>query len=176
MSIKASGARRWRLIIPILVVIIVIVVALVVLVPKTQAAPEQPIAFSHKAMASVGIGCLFCHSDARQSPAAGMPSVQKCYGCHKVVDSNIPVIKEVLGYWDRQQPIPWVRVNVLPRFVFFSHEVHVNAGKNCEDCHGDVGNMTVDVPVVNMNMGWCLNCHEQQPDAQYLIECDICHR
>ena len=168
--------RRWRLIIPILVVVIVIVVALVVLVPKTQAAPEQPIAFDHKAMVSLGIGCLFCHNDARQSPAAGMPSVQKCYGCHKVIDTNMPVIKEVLGYWDRQEPIPWVRVNVLPRFVFFSHEVHVNAGMNCEDCHGDVGNMTVDKPVVNMNMGWCLNCHEQQPDAEQLMDCDVCHR
>ena len=37
------------------------------------------------------------------------------------------------GYWARQEPIPWVRVNVLPRYVYFNHEVHVNAGKNCEN-------------------------------------------
>lgn len=177
MSMKASGSRRWRLLLlPVLVIVIVIIVALVVLVPKIQAAPEQPIAFDHSAMVSKGMNCQFCHSDARRSPAAGMPSVQLCYGCHKTIDSNVPVIKEVLGYWDRQQPIPWVRVNVLPRFVFFSHEVHIHAGRACEDCHGDVGKMTVDKPVVNMNMGWCLNCHQQQPNASRLIECEICHR
>jgi hypothetical protein len=88
----------------------------------------------------------------------------------------VPVIKQVAGYWDRQEPIPWVRVNQLPRFVFFSHQVHVNGGQNCEFCHGDVGHMTVAVPVVRMNMGWCLNCHEKQSPDRRLEDCLICHR
>ncbi len=176
MSMKANQSRRWRIIIPLVVLIIVIGVVLAIFVANTQAAPQQPIAFNHQAMVGLGIQCLFCHSDARTSDSAGMPSVEKCNGCHRTINPNVAVIQQVNGYWARQEPIPWVRVNVLPRYVYFSHEVHVNAGKNCEDCHGDVGQMTVDVQVVRMNMGWCLSCHEQQPDAQQLIECDICHR
>jgi c(7)-type cytochrome triheme protein len=81
------------------------------------------------------------------------------------------------GYWNRQEPIPWVRVNRLPRFVYFSHQVHVvGGGLNCERCHGDVGQMTAVRPVLSMNMGWCLSCHEQQSDAAQLRDCQVCHQ
>jgi hypothetical protein len=36
--------------------------------------------------------------------------------------------------------------------------------------------MTVAKPVVRMNMGWCLDCHEKQPNASQLMDCVICHR
>ena len=168
---------QWRLIIPFLILIVAVLAVLLIFVPKTYAAPQQPIAFNHQAMANKDIGCLFCHMDARQSPAAGMPSIATCMGCHSVITvNNSPIIKQLADYWQRQQPIPWVRVNVLPRFVYFNHEVHVNAGQSCENCHGDVAHMTVDRPVVRMNMAWCLNCHEKQKDAPQLIDCVICHR
>jgi c(7)-type cytochrome triheme protein len=65
----------------------------------------------------------------------------------------------------------------MPRFVFFSHQVHVTAGAlNCERCHGDVGNMVEVYPVADMNMGWCLRCHNQQPNADRLKDCAVCHR
>jgi hypothetical protein len=151
--------------------------ALGVYVLRTQAAtPTQPIAFSHQAMVQMGIGCLYCHAEARRSPAAGMPSVEKCMGCHRTIDTSNPEVQKVAAYWEQGKPIPWVRVNVLPRFVYFSHQVHVNAGLNCETCHGDVGHMTVDRPVVQMNMGWCLHCHEQQSNAAQLVECVVCHQ
>jgi hypothetical protein len=161
----------------VIAIIVILVVVLLLLVPKTQAAPEQPIAFNHQIMVQLGLDCLFCHVDARRSPAAGMPSLEKCMGCHKVIATNTPVIQQVTAYWDRQEPIPWVRVNHLPRFVYFSHRVHVvGGGFNCERCHGDVGHMTVDQPVVKMDMGWCLSCHEQQPNAAQLRECVVCHQ
>jgi hypothetical protein len=158
-------------------VVVILVVVLLLLVPKTQEAPEQPIAFNHQIMVQLGIDCLFCHVDAIRSPAAGMPSLEKCMGCHKVVATTTPVIQQVTGYWERQEPIPWVRVNQLPRFVYFSHRVHVvGGGFNCERCHGDVGHMTVDKPVVRMDMGWCLGCHEQQTNANQLRDCVVCHQ
>ena len=166
----------WQRIIATFLILVVVVAASLILVSKSRAAPAQPIAFNHEIMVQLGVQCLYCHNTARLSPVAGIPSVAKCMGCHKVVDPTVPVIQEVAAYWDRQQPIPWERVNVLPRFVFFSHEVHVNAGKNCEDCHGDVGHMTVARPVVNMNMGWCLSCHEKQAAGPQLTDCVICHR
>lgn len=143
--------------------------------PGNQPGNQQPIAFNHEVMVQSGMECLFCHQDATRSPAAGMPSVEKCYGCHKVISPNLPVIQQVNGYWERQEPIPWVRVNRLPRFVYFTHRVHVAAGLNCERCHGDVGHMTVARQVVYFNMGWCLDCHEQQPNAKQLMDCVVCH-
>jgi hypothetical protein len=30
--------------------------------------------------------------------------------------------------------------------------------------------------VVRMDMGWCLNCHEKQPDSPKLKDCFVCHQ
>lgn len=178
MGIIDRSPRRLRLVVGAVAVVIVLGGLYFLFGSKTQAAsPQQPIAFNHEVMVQIGIPCLFCHTDATKSPVAGMPSVEKCMGCHKVIATNSPEIQKVAGYWARQEPIPWVRVNQLPRFVYFSHRVHVvAAGLNCERCHGDVGHMTVARPVVKMDMGWCLSCHEQQPNAKQLMDCVVCHQ
>jgi len=151
--------------------------AVLFVVSNAQAAPEQPIAFNHESMVQKGIACQYCHSGVTKSPVAGIPSVEKCMGCHETNETNSPEIKKLAGYWERQEPIQWVRINQLPRFVYFSHQVHiVGAGLNCERCHGDVGHMTVTRPVVSMNMGFCLSCHQQQPNAKPLIDCLTCHK
>ena len=142
----------------------------------TPSAPQQPIPFNHEAMVQKGMACLFCHVDATRSPAAGMPSMERCMGCHGTIYADHPAIQALASYWERGEPVPWTRVNQLPRFVYFSHRVHVNAGFNCEQCHGDVGHMQEARPVVRMNMGWCLSCHEQQPEAAQLRDCVVCHQ
>ena len=167
--------RRWVL--SLLLVPILIIAAYFVFSSRAEASADQPIAFNHQVMVQLGIDCLFCHTEARRSPAAGMPSVQKCMGCHQVIDPTNTEIQKVASYWERQEPIPWERVNKLPRFAYFSHQVHILAGGlNCEKCHGDVGHMTVAEPVVKMDMGWCLDCHEQQANAQQLRDCVVCHQ
>jgi c(7)-type cytochrome triheme protein len=172
---RVKALQRW--IVGAVILLLLFVGAYFVLVPKTEAAQQQPIAFNHEIMVQLGITCEFCHTEARRSEAAGMPSVQKCMGCHQYIATNTPAIGILTGYWQRKEPIPWVRVNVLPRFVYFSHEVHVTvAGLACEKCHGDVGHMQVDVPVVTMDMGWCLSCHEKQPNAPQLKDCVVCHQ
>jgi hypothetical protein len=189
MRVTANSFRRWLLIGSALLLVLALGGTHLFLAAKTRAAPAtqaaptaqaasgQPIAFNHQIMVQLGIQCLFCHTEARRSPAAGMPSVERCMGCHRVIATNTPEIQKVADYWNRQQSIPWVRVNALPRFVYFSHEVHVTAGGlNCERCHGDVGHMTIDRPVVHMNMGWCLSCHEQQSNAAQLRDCVVCHQ
>ena len=99
-------------------------------------------------------------------------------GCHDAIATGKPEkISELKGYWERQEPIPWERVNQVPRFVYFSHQVHVVVGGlNCERCHGDVGHMAEARPVAKMSMGWCLSCHEQQANAQQLKDCVVCHQ
>lgn len=144
---------------------------------RSRASPEQPLQFSHVSMVPKGIQCLFCHSGATRSPTAGLPSLQSCMGCHSAIAVDKPGVQALRAYWERQQPITWARVNRLPRFVYFSHQVHVAAaGLNCERCHGDVGQMAVVRPVARMNMGWCLRCHTQQSNAAQLRDCIVCHQ
>ena len=181
MRSLSSSPRARRLIAA--GVLIVLIVAGIVLVSTTQAqaAPQQPIAFSHQVMVQSGVTCLYCHSGATRSAAAGIPSVGLCMGCHKVIAADSPEaqiqLQKLTDYWQRQAPVPWVRVMQLPRFVYFSHEAHVvGAGLNCERCHGDVGHMTETHAVVNMTMGWCLACHKQQTNAPQLMDCITCHQ
>jgi hypothetical protein len=156
--------------------VIVIAVGYMLTTAHTQAVTQQPFPFNHGIMVGAGVPCLYCHSDALRSPSAGMPSMERCMGCHKAIATKSAPIQELTAMWERKEPIQWVRVNRLPRFVHFSHQVHIHAGLNCERCHGDVGKMTVAVPVVNMDMGWCVDCHRQQPNASQLLDCVVCHQ
>ena len=172
--------RSIRPFIPPVAVGAVATLALLVIVDlswtaRTQAAPAQPMPFPHVRMVQAGVQCVFCHTTVTKGPAAGIPSVEKCMGCHRIIAPDRPAIQQLAGFYQRQQPIPWQRVVQMPDFVHFPHYVHVGAGLNCENCHGDVGHMDVTHQVTNMNMGWCLDCHEKQPNAQQLKDCVICH-
>ena len=168
---------RWLLFLSLLIVVMVVGG---VLLTRAQvlAAPDQPIAYSHQTHVEAGMQCLYCHSSAMRSPVAGIPSVQKCMGCHTVIATDRPAIQEIAKYWERGELIPWERVNIQPDFVFFSHQPHLGASINCETCHGDVGSMTVARPVVKMDMGWCLDCHLKQSEEKVarLTDCLACHK
>jgi len=144
--------NRWLLIL-VLIVVIAVGAGIVISRARVVAAPEQPIAFNHNAHIEAGVQCLYCHSSAMRADIAGIPSVQKCMGCHAYVATDREAVQELAGYWERGEPIPWKRVNQQPDFVFFSHQPHALAGVNCETCHGDVGRMTVAHPVMQMDMG-----------------------
>lgn len=176
MHLIRNSPRWLRLIVAVLLVMLVLVGVYSVFALRSRAAPQQPIDFNHQLMVGAGVPCLFCHSTAMKGPVAGIPSVQRCMGCHDTIATNRPQVQELAGYWQRQEPIPWVRIYRLPDFAFFTHEVHVSAGLNCENCHGDVGNMVTTRAVVDMNMGWCLGCHGDQPNAPQLKDCVVCHR
>jgi c(7)-type cytochrome triheme protein len=143
---------------------------------RAAAAPAQPINFPHVLMVQAGVTCLFCHADAQRSFAAGIPTVEKCMGCHSIIAKDRPdIIKLTNEYWVPQKPVPWQKVNQLPRFVHFSHQPHLAAGLNCERCHGDVGHMRQTTQVVTMDMGWCITCHSSQPAGDQLKNCEVCH-
>lgn len=167
--------RRW-----LLLLLIPILLSGAVLFTRAQvlAAPKQPVAYSHKVHIDAGLQCLFCHTSALRSDMAGIPSMQKCMGCHTTIAVDNSDVKELAGYWERGEPIPWIRVARQPDFVYFSHQAHLKAGENCETCHGDVGQMTVTQSVVKMDMGWCLNCHSKQSEGKVarLADCLTCHK
>jgi hypothetical protein len=168
---------RWTLIVALSVVALL---AGAILLTRAQilAAPEQPVAYSHQTHVQAEVQCVFCHSGALRSPAAGIPSVQKCMGCHAVIKADSPQVQDLAGYWERGEPIAWARVQPQPDFVYFSHQPHLGAGLSCETCHGDVGSMTVARPAVKMDMGWCLDCHLKQPESKVarLADCLTCHK
>ncbi|MFQ5596512.1 MAG: cytochrome c3 family protein [Nitrospiria bacterium] len=141
---------------------------------STRSSPLQPIDFSHKTHAQESeIACLYCHIYAKKSSVAGVPSVQKCIGCHEMIALDHPEVQKLLDYWDNRQPIPWKKVYNLPDFVYFSHRMHLNADLACEQCHGDVSEMEQVKQVSSLEMGWCLKCHRKM-DAS--IDCWVCHK
>ena len=94
-----------------------------------------------------------------------------------------------LGLDDKLQPDPaknpssihWVRVHNLPAFTHFDHRAHVNAGVECQRCHGPVETMERVRQVEDLSMGWCVNCHRESsitgPDhkGQRSTDCSVCH-
>ena len=135
--------------------------------------PEQPIAFDHKVHATDNeIPCLYCHSYARRSLVAGVPSVRACMGCHEWVDSEHPGVETLKEFAENEEPIPWVRVYSTPDFVRFNHKRHVRAGVECRTCHGPVETMERVERVQSLEMGWCVSCHEQRSVS---IDCATCH-
>lgn len=142
--------------------------------PPTQPGPPgQPLAFSHaRHVGQFNMDCQYCHAYARRGPVAGIPSVQRCIQCHFVIAKDQPEIARLMEFWNRREPIPWVRVHRLPDYVRFSHQRHVAGGVQCQTCHGDVGQMDAAVQVAPLTMGWCLTCHD---DQQAPRDCLICH-
>ena len=152
---------------------------------------EQPIEYSHKLHAGeLQIDCEYCHSGARRSIHAGVPSTKVCMNCHTLVDSTErPELEKLKKYFADSEPIPWVKVHDLPDFVHFSHKRHVRGGLQCQECHGEVQDeMTVAVRKSELTMGWCLQCHEphEKVDENYgaqaelrrseLKDCWTCHK
>lgn len=138
--------------------------------------PEQPIEFSHKIHAGDNkIPCMYCHIYAERSRVSGVPNVQRCMGCHKIIKTDSPLIQKLTEYWDKKEPIPWVKVYNLPDYVHFTHKRHIKAGLDCKLCHGDVASMDRITKVASLQMGWCLNCHASR-DVVNGQDCWTCHK
>jgi len=148
--------------------------------------PIQPIHYSHKIHAGDNqIDCKYCHSSARTSKTAGIPSLNVCMNCHENISdyngeedlangytkdfytAEIQKLYEAVG-WDpntrtyskEPKPVKWVRIHNLPDFVYFNHSQHVSvAGLECQTCHGEVESMEILEQHATLSMGWCVDCH-----------------
>lgn len=129
--------------------------------------PEQPFPFDHSRHAGkLGMDCQYCHSSARRSAVAGIPSLNTCMGCHRFALTDSPKVQILKKHFDNNDPIQWTKVHDLPDYVRFSHQIHVAAENAqgqpllaCESCHGDVKKMTVAEQWAPLQMGWCVGCH-----------------
>jgi mono/diheme cytochrome c family protein len=149
--------------------------------------PIQPIHYSHRIHAGDNeIDCKYCHSSARVSKHAGIPSLNVCMNCHKNIaevaestatpeyskafyDEQIQKLYTAVG-WDKStqsytgktEPVKWVRIHNLPDFVYFNHSQHVTvAGIECQTCHGPVETYEIQKQFAPLTMGWCINCHRK---------------
>ncbi len=134
----------------------------------------QPIPFSHRIHAGVnGIGCLFCHAYVEHGPVAGIPSMGRCFGCHKFIDRDSASVKVLVEAYQKKKVIEWNRIYQLQDFVFFTHERHIAAGLACGTCHGAVEMMDVLRRASPLTMGWCVDCHRARGAP---AECLTCHK
>lgn len=131
--------------------------------------PDQPVKFSHFVHAGQNVtDCVYCHSGAPDSKAAGITPENVCMNCHLLVRngtrSGAFEIAKVLTAFDKKTPIEWNRVYNLPDHVYFNHSQHVNAGGiKCQTCHGEVQQMNRIELSQKLTMGWCINCHRSTP-------------
>lgn len=122
--------------------------------------PRQPIAYSHALhVGQLGIDCRFCHTAVETSAHATLPPTETCMKCHKTIKKESPEIQKLTDFYQKNQPIPWVKVHQLPDYSYFDHSIHVHAGMSCKTCHGRIDQMDVVHQVQPLSMGWCLECH-----------------
>ena len=99
---------------------------------------EQPIQFSHAHhVGGVGLDCRYCHTSVEKSAFAGIPPTKTCMNCHSQIWANAPILEPVRASLRDDTNLTWKRVNDLPDFVYFSHQIHVKQGVGCATCHGD---------------------------------------
>lgn len=116
--------------------------------------PSQPIYFSHKIHSEINkIDCQLCHSSAKYGKFSGIPSLNTCMNCHRVIsqyngkylennksrafyNNEIKKIYEYVGWNEVNQSyskpkkvIKWNRIHNMPDFVHFNHAQHVIAGE-----------------------------------------------
>jgi hypothetical protein len=172
--------------------------------------PRQPILFRHTRMAGppvwqtnekgekvnvggFGIPCVYCHTMAYKGRHSTVPSTAVCMNCHTSVGLNKEWVLKMKDYFDRGEPIPWVKVHDLPDFVYYDHAAHLNAKNEkgepkipnrdakgnpinpCEACHGKVEQEEIVRVQVPFNMQWCLDCH-RKPEMKASTDCVACHR
>lgn len=138
--------------------------------------PVQPIEFSHRIHAGDNqIPCMYCHVQAEQSRVASVPPVSKCMGCHKSIAKDRPEIVKLAEYWERKEPIPWIKVYDVPDFVHFTHKRHIRAGVMCQTCHGEVQDMDRVTRVSDLGMKWCVDCHTTR-EVEHGRDCWTCHK
>lgn len=145
--------------------------------PTAGAAPEQPVPFDHgHHVRDRGIDCVYCHATVETDAAAGMPAMERCVGCHRLLKNSTQMLGDL---WATKTPVRWRRVTALPAHVYFHHGVHTHAGVACAECHGDVENEARVSPAHAMTMTFCLDCHRRVQGSRAitpLTTCSGCHR
>jgi hypothetical protein len=136
-------------------------------------AQEQPLPYSHKTHLRAGLQCASCHTNPDPGDKMEFPAASRCMTCHTSIAKDRPAIQKLAEYAASGQKIPWVRLYTVAAGTFWSHRLHREAGKTCENCHGDVASMErIEVAKDVTSMGGCVACHRQ---SKAPTGCETCH-
>lgn len=128
--------------------------------------------------------CVACHRQAWGGADATIPSATVCLPCHEGgvqragVGKGPRLVLARAGTPPAGPPVedvPWVRINVLPGNVYFSHTAHVRyASMPCTECHQDMtGLKSPPTQAATFTMSRCLNCHAARGAS---TDCLTCHK
>lgn len=121
---------------------------------------DQPVQFSHAHhVGGIGLDCRYCHTSVENSSFAGIPPTRTCMNCHTEIWTNAEILEPVRASFRNSTNLTWIRVNDLPDFVYFNHQIHVRQGVGCATCHGQIDQMPLTYQATSMQMEWCLECH-----------------
>ncbi len=127
----------------------------------------QPVPFPHSLhVGTLKMNCRYCHEAVDQSSFADLPPAETCMSCHSQIATNDPVLQPVRDSYNNGTPIQWTRVNSLPDYVYFNHEIHIAKGVGCETCHGRMDQVQTAVRARYFYMDTCTECHRDP--APYL--------
>ncbi len=157
------------------------IAALLLGVCSAPAQVTQPIPFNHRIHKDNGLTCEICHQSVFEKPAAGIPRVALCMGCHSGdITQNPaaqPYIESIRRHAEAGTEMGWVRLYTLPHHVYYSHRRHTAiAGLACDTCHGDIGERDTPpaYPIARtLEMDNCMECHERLGAEN---QCAWCHR
>lgn len=138
--------------------------------------------------------CMNCHKFVTAPLGALRQEDQLANKEHRrarqIVSPEIQKIYDALALNAQMSPDPqktpkaieWTRIYRLPDFSYFNHSAHVNAGVECQQCHGPVETMEHLRQVPDLTMGWCVNCHRSATQngiagkpVRASIDCSTCH-
>jgi len=133
----------------------------------------QPLPYSHKTHLAAGLKCADCHTNPEPGDRMEFPEAARCMACHTTIAKDQPAIQKLTEFAKSKQPIPRVRVYMVSAGVYWNHRSHLEAGIQCETCHGQVAQMEVMTNVTNVTtMAACVDCHRQRKAG---TGCEFCH-
>src|SRR3954471_11362804 len=78
-------------------------------VKTPRAAPEQPVAYSHKLHAgTLKLPCTSCHTVPGEGDFASIPPTAKCMSCHQTIKKDSPEIAKIAAANAKNEEIEWV--------------------------------------------------------------------
>ena len=141
--------------------------------------------------------CMNCHKFVKAPWGAVKTEIdlakEEGRKARDIVSPEIRKLYQALGLNDQlvrdesltPTPIRWKQVHRLPDFTFFDHSVHVTAGVDCQECHGQVETMERVRQHSTLSMGWCIECHREMnanqdpavvgPKLDASTSCAACH-
>jgi len=135
-------------------------------------APEQPLPFSHKTHAGVGVACKQCHPMPDPGDFATIARPPVCMTCHANVKTDSPHIKKLAEFHAAGKRLPWAPVYRIPDWVSFSHKKHTAVeGITCASCHGPVAERAVLQREKDLSMAACMDCHNAKKASNHCLFC-----